>query len=78
VLLSTLLQAILNLSHHLLNVLLQLANKLGLKKKYVTLCCTTNKSPIILIRVIAIVVGFTSYNRLLGVGRWPLDAILIS
>jgi hypothetical protein len=32
-LLSTLLQVILSTSHHLLNVLLQLANKLGLKKK---------------------------------------------
>jgi hypothetical protein len=32
---STLLQVILNPSHHLLNVLLQLANKLGLQKKIV-------------------------------------------
>jgi hypothetical protein len=42
VLLSTLLHAILHPSHHLLNVLLQIANKLGLSntKKYivVTLC----------------------------------------
>jgi hypothetical protein len=39
VLLSTLLQDILNTSHHLLNVLLQIANKLGLpgkKKKVIT------------------------------------------
>jgi hypothetical protein len=33
VLLSTLLHAILHPSHHLLNVLLQIANKLGLSKK---------------------------------------------
>jgi hypothetical protein len=33
VLLSTLLQGILNTSHHLLNVLLQIPNKLGFKKK---------------------------------------------
>jgi hypothetical protein len=33
VLMITLIQAILNPSHHLLNVLLQLANKLGPKKK---------------------------------------------
>jgi hypothetical protein len=33
VLLSTLLQDILHPSHHLLNVLLQIANKLGLRKK---------------------------------------------
>jgi hypothetical protein len=33
VLLSTLLQAILHPSHHLLNVLLQIANKLGLSNK---------------------------------------------
>jgi hypothetical protein len=36
VLLSTLLQVILNTSHHILNVILQLANKLGLKKKFFT------------------------------------------
>jgi hypothetical protein len=33
VLLSTLLHAVLHPSHHLLNVLLQIANKLGLSKK---------------------------------------------
>jgi hypothetical protein len=33
VLLSTLLHAILHPSHHLLNVLLQIANKLGLSNK---------------------------------------------
>jgi hypothetical protein len=39
-LLSTLLQDILHLSHHLLNVLLQIANKLGLSNKQEKLIST--------------------------------------